>query len=244
MAANRRGGQAADAALLAGGGSSLLAGFGGPLLAMGCGCLVFALIFGGLVGIGVFATNNEESSANATENTSDGSLGGVSDIPDSLKPIFEKAGAKHKVSPAFIAAIFWKEHGRNFPTKGPWASSPKGANGPFQFIEKTWEGWSCKKTNNSNGSFETDPSKICGYGQDGDGDGKADVQNLYDSAFAAADLLGSNGAAPNVTDLDKLRNVASRYNSGLPWSKGQNIPETADYVPDVIEAYQKFLKQM
>ena len=181
---------------------------------------------------------------NSSSLTDSGDLTGVKDVPDSLKPIFVAAAKKHNMSPAFLAAIFWKEHGRNFPTKGPWASSPAGANGPFQFIEKTWEGWSCKKTNNSNGVFETNPSKICGYGQDGDGDGKADVQNLTDAAFSAAEILGKNGAAPNITDLDKLRDSASRYNSGKPWSKGKYISETADYVPDVIKEYQKIIDQM
>ena len=221
-----------------------------PIL-MGACCIVevFAALFVLLFFIGIIggpgsSQDNANGDPSGSGYTDSGDLSNVTEVPASLKPIFVAAAKKHKISPAFLAAIFWKEHGRRFPTKGPWASSPAGANGPFQFIEKTWEGWSCNKTNNSNGVFESDPSKICGYGQDGNGDGKADVQNLTDAAFAAAELLGKNGAAPNVTDLDKLRNVASRYNSGKPWSKGKNIPETANYVPDVIKEYQKIVGEM
>lgn len=206
------------------------------------GCGLIAAIFVGIFGMASIIVMTGGDSAYGLENSS-GNLANVKDIPDELKPIFTAAGNKHQVQPAFVAAIFYKEHGENFPVSGPWASSPAGANGPFQFIEKTWEGWSCP--GNTNGIFETDPSKICaGYGQDGDGDGVADVQNLMDAGFAAADLLGANGAAPNITDIETLKNVASLYNSGKPWSKGQGISETADYVPAVIEAYQRFVSQI
>lgn len=218
------------------------------LLIYGCLGIVmlgstFFVILGGAVAISALALTMGGGST--TLSTNSGDLANVTDIPDVLKPIFVAAGQKFEVSPAFVAAIFWKEHGEGWQTEGPWASSPVGANGPFQFMEKTWEGWSAP--NNSNGKYETEPKTIAkygGYGQDGDGDGKADVQNLLDSAFAAAKLLGANGAAPNTTDLNKLRNAASLYNSGRSWDEGKGIPETADYVPAVISAYQKFLKQM
>lgn len=182
---------------------------------------------------------------NASEkNTDSGDLTNVQDIPAKLKPIFNSAGKAFQVSPAFVAAIFWKERGEKFPTEGPWETFPAGANGPFQFIEPTWEGWSSPYIN---GVFETDLNIIAkygGYGQDGDKDNKADVQNLYDSAFAASKYLGANGAAPNTTDIEKLKDAASIYNSGKPWSTGQKIPETANYVPAVIAKYQKLLSQM
>lgn len=206
--------------------------------ALGFGLLVimFAMAF-----VPALLTNSWGS----TLDDGGGDLANVSDIPEELKPIFSAAGKAHKVSPAFVAAIYWKEHGKSFPIMGPWASSPKGANGPFQFIERTWEGWSSPY--GRNGVFETDPAiinKYGGYGQDGDKDAKADVQNLWDSGFAASDLLGSNGAAPYVTDIEKLKDVAARYNCGRTWDECKGIPETADYVPDVISAYQKFILQM
>ncbi len=202
------------------------------------GLFVFFLAIAIIVG-GGNANDKEETTKDP------GTLENTTSIPDSLKPIFNAAASKYNMSPAFLASIFWKEHGESFPESGPWASSPAGANGPFQFIEPTWEGWSAP--NGKNGIFETNINIIDqygGYGQDGDGDGKADVQNLWDSAFAGADHLASNGAAPNTTDLDKLRDVASMYNSGKSWDQGQNIPETNDYVNSVIEEYQKLLKEM
>lgn len=193
-----------------------------------------------LGGAGDSATASDTSTSTLTDK---GDLTNVSEVPDKLKPIFVAAAKHSEMSPAFLAAIFWKEHGRNFPTKGPWASSNAGARGPFQFMKCTWEGWGgCSNS----GAVSTDPSFIKshgGYGLDGDGDDKADVMNLTDAAFGAAKYLSKNGAK-NTTDLDKLRDTASRYNSGKPWSKGKNIPETADYVPDVIKEYQKIVGEM
>lgn len=214
---------------------------GSQIGAFGCATIIFlsALLFS--TGYNKSGLNTEEAAASEDA----GSLTNVSDIPDSLKPIFNAAGQKYKVSPALVAAIFYKEHGETFPTKGPWTKSNSGANGPFQFLEPTWEGWSSPYR--SNGTYETSLNtinKYNGYGKDGDDDNKADVQNLWDSAFAAASLLGANGAAPNVSNIEKLKNAASLYNSGEPWSIGQGISETADYVPAVIAAYQKFLNQM
>lgn len=222
--------------------SSKILDFGDPVIkSLTIGCVLLLAICVGVVGmVGLIVMNPESASGLENSNTS---LANVKDIPEELKPVFTAAGSRYQVSPAFIAAIFYKEHGENFPIAGPWASSPAGANGPFQFIEKTWEGWSC--AGNSNGIFETNPLKICsGYGQDGDGDGLADVQNLMDSGFSASELLGANGASPNTADLETLKNVASLYNSGEPWSVGQGISETADYVPAVIEAYQRFIGQL
>lgn len=141
-------------------------------------------------------------------------------VPPEYQTIFEKAGDKWKVQSAFIAAIFYAgEHANSWPNiNGPWASSPKGAQGPFQFMPATW---------NSNK-------------QDGDGDGKTDVQNIWDSSFGAAYLFANLGAGGNTDNLDTLMDAASKYNSGRPWSIGQGIPETAKYVPRVIAAYQSF----
>ncbi|MFA6493128.1 MAG: CHAP domain-containing protein [Patescibacteria group bacterium] len=150
-----------------------------------------------------------------------GSVNLCSNVPEPYRTIFDQAGQKWKVQPAFIAAIFYGgEHNSSWPKSadGPWANSPKGAQGPFQFMPATWE---------SNK-------------QDGNGDGNMDVQNLRDSAFGAAHLLANIGAGGNTTDVDKLKDAASKYNSGRPWSIGQGFTETAKYVPRVIEAYQQF----
>ena len=61
---------------------------------------------------------------------------------------------------------------------GGWAR----AEGPMQFIPSTWAVW----------------------GVDGNGDGKADPQNVFDSTLAAADYLCANGRdLSNSADLDQ-----------------------------------------
>lgn len=163
-----------------------------------------------------------------------GASGGAlcSVIPEPYKTIFRKAGEKFTVQPAAIGAIFVGEHpgikDNNFDSNkwpdpnGPWASSPVGASGPFQFMPGTW----------------------AGNKQDGNGDGKIEIQNLEDSAFSAAHLLANIGAGGNTTDEMRLRNAASKYNSGRPWEKGQNIAETKRYVDELfLPAFNKFYCQ-
>jgi hypothetical protein len=129
-----------------------------------------------------------------------GAAGPISEtIPESLRPVFEKAGAAHGVPPNLIAAIFgYGEHCQKrsadratcltpgFPTQGPWASNKTtNASGPFQFMECTWEGQQpvCDRIGRGDGTFSSDPAfikstsgKSAGMGEDCDGDGRADVQ--------------------------------------------------------------------
>lgn len=120
-----------------------------------------------------------------------------SSVPSPYNAIFTAAGNKFDVSPAFVAAIFYGgEHGNSWPDPpppyghgAPWATSPTGAQGPFQFEPYTW------------------PT----YAQDGNGDGKKDPQDLQDAAFAAADLLAHLGAR-GTTSESRLRQAAADYN--------------------------------
>lgn len=153
-----------------------------------------------------------------------GAVGLCTDVPVPYKTIFETAGNKWKVQPAFIAAIFVGEHRsiadsnyKKWPDADQqnWDSSQAGAQGPFQFMPATWES----------------------HKQDGNGDGKMDIQNLWDSAFAAAHLLADNGAGGNTTDVDKLRNAAGQYNGGHNW---EGKKESTDYVARVIPAFNNF----
>jgi peptidoglycan LD-endopeptidase LytH len=139
-------------------------------------------------------------------------------VPDPYKDIFIRAGAKHNVEPALVAAIFYAgEHGSSWPDpNGPWATSSANAQGPFQFLPATWSQ----------------------YGDDGNGDGNKDIQNLSDAAFGAANYLAATGGtvgSPDGTpgrqpaEGPSIRSAIWHYNHA-DW-----------YVEMVFSAYQQFL---
>jgi membrane-bound lytic murein transglycosylase B len=71
------------------------------------------------------------------------------------------------------------------------------AVGPMQFLPGTW----------------------ARYAADGDGDGLADPQNLYDAALAAARYLCSGGL--NLRDRSQVMSAILRYNNSIPYA--QNV---------------------
>jgi membrane-bound lytic murein transglycosylase B len=71
------------------------------------------------------------------------------------------------------------------------------AIGPMQFLPGTW----------------------ARYAADGDGDGVADPQNLYDSTLAAARYLCSGGL--NLRDQSQVMAAILRYNNSMPYA--QNV---------------------
>ena len=106
-------------------------------------------------------------------------------VPSQYKALFERAAAKFGASPQFVTALFLSEHRdvwKPFDTdwsgdvSNPTLSADKRASGPFQFLPGTW----------------------AAHKQDGNGDGAVDVNNLYDAAFAAADMAARLGALPNT----------------------------------------------
>lgn len=68
------------------------------------------------------------------------------------------------------------------------------AMGPMQFLPGTW----------------------ARYAADGDGDGVADAQNLYDSTLAAARYLCSGGL--NLRDQSQVVSAILRYNNSMPYA--------------------------
>ena len=69
------------------------------------------------------------------------------------------------------------------------------AMGPMQFLPGTW----------------------ARYASDGDGDGKADVQNLFDSTLAAARYLCSGGL--NLRDASQVMASILRYNNSVAYAR-------------------------
>jgi hypothetical protein len=69
------------------------------------------------------------------------------------------------------------------------------AMGPMQFLPGTW----------------------ARYASDGDGDGIADPQNLYDSTLAAARYLCSGGL--NLRDPSQVMTAILRYNNSIPYAR-------------------------
>lgn len=156
-------------------------------------------------------------------------------IPIQYNALFTKSGDKWKVQPAFLAAMFYAgEHGNSWPEFAEHAElgtslnpSPHNCNsdvgcirGPMQIGEKNWPNW----TRGAYGSSL--PLER--------------IEWTTDAIDVAAWHLAVTGAGGNTTDLNKLQDAASIYNSGRPWSIGQGIPETSKYVPRVIEAYENF----
>src|SRR5262245_7482626 len=69
------------------------------------------------------------------------------------------------------------------------------AMGPMQFLPGTWSR----------------------YASDGDGDGKADVQNVFDSSLAAARYLCSGGL--NLRDPGQVMTAILRYNNSVAYAR-------------------------
>src|SRR6185437_3087260 len=69
------------------------------------------------------------------------------------------------------------------------------AMGPMQFLPGTWSR----------------------YASDGDGDGKADVQNVFDASLAAARYLCSGGL--NLRDPSQVMAAILRYNNSISYAR-------------------------
>ena len=111
------------------------------------------------------------------------SVKALDEIPSELIPLYRTAAQTCKgLEWTVLAATHKVESGFGRDQ----VTSSKGAQGPMQFMPATFES----------------------YGVDGDGDGIADVNNVADSIFSAANLLCSNGAG----DPARLATAVWNYN--------------------------------
>lgn len=152
-------------------------------------------------------------------------------IPENWGRVFSAAAEKFDVNPNFLAALYLTEQGniwKSFDTQ--WASSPVGASGPMQFMPGTWNG----------------------HAQDGDGDGKADIMNVYDAVFGAAHLIKSMGTDKNTPLGDisspwKRDSITILYAAGAyNWGGGNIQNNTSDSSPlsDAPTETQNYLKNI
>lgn len=137
---------------------------------------------------------------------------GANEIPAVYIPIYKAAQEEYGVPWNLLAAHHRVE--TRFSTIEPMIS-PVGATGHMQFMPCTWVGWSHPSCSGL-GKGDIPQSELTssaaiarygGYGVDGDGDGKADPNNLEDAVFAAAKYLAANGASDG-----RIRDAVFAYN--------------------------------
>ncbi|WP_368504234.1 lytic transglycosylase domain-containing protein [Alkalihalophilus sp. As8PL] len=119
-------------------------------------------------------------------------------IPEKYLPIYKEAAEEYEVPWELLASVHRVE--TIFSTMDP-LISPVGAVGHFQFMPRTWVGWSYPGGDLGQIEDKIDITDIDlieehrGYGVDATGNGKADPFDLYDSAYSAARYLADHGAS-------------------------------------------------
>jgi len=110
--------------------------------------------------------------------------------------LYKSAASRYGIPWEILAAVHYVETGASGSTN---RASYAGAQGPMQFMPGTWRA----------------------YGVDADGDGSADIGNVNDAVYGAANLLAAGGAAEGNVDaalfnynhaqwyVDKVKDVAS-----------------------------------
>ena len=157
---------------------------------------------------------------------------GENAIPADYIPIYKEAEKKYGVPWNLLAAEHKVE--TNFSTIKNMIS-PVGATGHLQFMPCTWVGWghpSCGGLGLGNipKSQLTDLATIKrfgGYGVDGDGDKKADPDNLKDAIFSAANYLAASGAAEG-----RMREAVFTYNHA-----GWYVDRVMGYADSYVKGY-------
>lgn len=147
-------------------------------------------------------------------------------VPEPYNAIISAAAAKYGTDPSLVAAVFyWENRGFPSPDKTDWATSGAGAQGPMQFL----------------------PSTFAAHAQDGNGDGKKEITNIYDALYSGAELLNANGGKSGATlgTLDEplaegtLLRAAASYNWGGGNVNNAGANATLDDLPNETSDYMK-----
>lgn len=112
----------------------------------------------------------QKSKSSKVASTSVSSYQSVERDPSYFRGLYQRAGATYNVPWQLIEAVHYVETGASDSTT---ESSYAGAQGPMQFMPGTWRA----------------------YAVDANGDGNADIHNVDDAVFGAANLLAQGGAA-------------------------------------------------
>lgn len=141
------------------------------------------------------------------------------------------AGNKNGVNPNFVASFYYTEMGRTGDsTNNADAASGTPVTGDGNWIEPAPPvGHGDPYVINSLGYAEPLGwgSYWSAYGQDGDGDGVKDRQNLADALFGTANNLAANGAKEGASD-QKLKDAAYLYNHSDTYA--QSVLNTYKYL--------------
>ena len=112
----------------------------------------------------------QKSTASKVASVSSASYQNIERDPSYFRGLYQRAGAAYNVPWQLIEAVHYVETGASDSTN---ESSYAGATGPMQFMPGTWRA----------------------YGVDANGDGVAQITNVEDAVFGAANLLAQGGAA-------------------------------------------------
>ena len=173
------------------------------LVALGAAIAAFLLaMVGGLALLVLIALGGHQANAQPAGTPSHAAL---ADIPPGLLPVYQEAARTTcNMRWAILAAIGKVEtdHGRSTLPGVASGSNVAGAKGPMQFLQPTWNA----------------------YGIDGDNDGNADVYNVVDAIWGAANYLCASGAG----DPQRVRDAIWAYNRA-GWYVDKVLQQAAAY---------------
>ncbi|NLP52165.1 peptidoglycan DD-metalloendopeptidase family protein [Bacillus sp. RO1] len=150
-------------------------------------------------------------------------------VPPQYMPIYLAAESAFGVDWYVIAALHFVETGYS---THPTMISNMGAVGHFQFLKRTWVGWSFSGNITDTILVSLDHiNRHRGFGTDANDDKKADPWDMEDSAFAAARYLAHSGYKTDPRKAIYEYNRADWYVDKV-LKKAEEIRVQATYTPE------------